>query len=225
MSALVRPYGGGGHSELGYGQNGQVSTTGRKTTNAKRQDSTSEAHLPPRERLVRAASRLFYYEGVRAIGVERLIAEAGVTKATFYRHFASKDDLVVAYLLTKDAYYKGVAEPLAAAHPPAEAIDLIFEAIAEHARERGFRGSPFMNAAAEYPDADHPIRGLVASHRDWIRTLFQDLLTRLGHPAPESAAGALLMLYDGAMAAGYLDDSTAAHKTLLDAVRLIRAGG
>ncbi|MFI7407509.1 TetR/AcrR family transcriptional regulator [Streptomyces sp. NPDC049627] len=202
-----------------------MSTTGQKTTNAKRQDSTSEANLPPRERLVRAASRLFYYEGVRAIGVERLIAEAGVTKATFYRHFASKDDLVVAYLLTKDAYYKGVAEPLAAAHPPAEAIDLIFEAIAEHARERGFRGSPFMNAAAEYPDADHPIRGLVASHRVWIRSLFQDLLTRLGHADPESAAGALLMLYDGAMAAGYLDDSTAAHKTLLDAVRLIRSGG
>jgi AcrR family transcriptional regulator len=202
-----------------------VSTTGQKTTNAKRQGSTTEGDLPPRERLVRAASRLFYYEGVRAIGVERLIAEAGVTKATFYRHFASKDDLVVAYLLTKDAYYKGVAEPLAAAHPPAEAIDLIFEAIAEHARERGFRGSPFMNAAAEYPDADHPIRGLVKSHRDWIRALFQDLLTRLGHTDPQSAAGALLMLYDGAMAAGYLDDSTAAHKTLLDAVRLIRSEG
>jgi AcrR family transcriptional regulator len=202
-----------------------VSITGQKTTDAKRQESTIEADLPPRERLVRAASRLFYYEGVRAIGVERLIAEAGVTKATFYRHFASKDDLVVAYLLTKDAYYKDVAEPLAAAHPPAEAIDLIFEAIAEHARERGFRGSPFMNAAAEYPDAGHPIRALVTSHRVWIRSLFQDLLTRLGHTDPESAAGALLMLYDGAMAAGYLDDSTAAHRTLLDAVRLIRSGG
>ncbi|MFF4566613.1 TetR/AcrR family transcriptional regulator [Streptomyces sp. NPDC001435] len=202
-----------------------MSSTGQKTTDAKHQESTIEGDLPPRERLVRAASRLFYYEGVRAIGVERLIAEAGVTKATFYRHFAAKDDLVVAYLRTKDAYYKDVAEPLAAAHPPAEAIDLIFEAIAEHARERGFRGSPFLNAAAEYPDATHPVRGLVASHRDWIRTLFQELLTRLGHTDPESAAGALLMLYDGAMAAGYLDDSTTAHKTLLDAVRLIRSGG
>ncbi|WP_369265142.1 TetR/AcrR family transcriptional regulator [Streptomyces sp. R35] len=202
-----------------------MSSTGQKTTDAKHQQSTIEGDLPPRERLVRAASRLFYYEGVRAIGVERLIAEAGVTKATFYRHFAAKDDLVVAYLLTKDAYYKDVAEPLAAAHPPAEAIDLIFEAIAEHARERGFRGSPFMNAAAEYPDATHPVRGLVTTHRDWIRTLFQELLTRLGHTDPKSAAGALLMLYDGAMAAGYLDDSTAAHKTLLDAVRLIRSGG
>ncbi|MET7616931.1 TetR/AcrR family transcriptional regulator [Streptomyces sp. NPDC005408] len=202
-----------------------MSSTGQKTTDAKHQQSTIEGDPPPRERLVRAASRLFYYEGVRAIGVERLIAEAGVTKATFYRHFAAKDDLVVAYLLTKDAYYKDVAEPLAAAHPPAEAIDLIFEAIAEHARERGFRGSPFMNAAAEYPDATHPVRGLVTSHRDWIRTLFQELLTRLGHTDPKSAAGALLMLYDGAMAAGYLDDSTAAHKTLLDAVRLIRSGG
>lgn len=197
----------------------------QQTTDTTRQGFRSDAGLPPRERLVQAASRLFYYEGVRAVGVERLISEAAVTKVTFYRHFAAKDDLVVAYLLTKDAYYKEVAEPLAAGHPPAEAIDLIFEAIAEHARERGFRGSPFLNAAAEYPDADHPVRILVTAHRDWIRDLFQGLLTRLGHTDPESAAGALLMLYDGAMAAGYLDDSTTAHRTLLDAVRLIRSGG
>ena len=201
-----------------------MSITGQKTTDDVRHGARTVGDLPPRERLVQAASRLFYYEGVRAIGVERLIAEAGVTKATFYRHFASKDDLVVAYLLTKDAYYREVAEPLAAAHPPAEAIDLIFEAIAEHARERGFRGSPFLNAAAEYPDADHPVRGLVASHREWIRTLFRGLLTRLGHTDPESAAGALLMMYDGAMAAGYLDDAMASHETLLNAVRLIRTG-
>ncbi|MET9904843.1 helix-turn-helix domain-containing protein [Streptomyces sp. NPDC006446] len=201
-----------------------MSSTGQKTTDAARQATTIDRELPPRERLVRAASRLFYYEGVRAIGVERLIAEAGVTKATFYRHFAAKDDLVVAYLLTKDAYYKEVAEPLAAEHPPAEAIDLIFEAIAEHARERGFRGSPFLNAAAEYPDADHPVRALVTTHRNWIRTLFEDLLIRFGHADPASAAGALLMMYDGAMAAGYLDDSTAAQQTLLNAVRLIRSG-
>lgn len=209
----------------GEGQNGEVSTAGQKPIHANHPQTAVVADLPPRERLVRAASRLFYYEGVRAIGVERLIAEAGVTKATFYRHFASKDDLVVAYLLTKDTYYKSVAEPLAAGYPPGEAIDRIFEAIAEHARERGFRGSPFLNAAAEYPDADHPVRALVATHRDWIRGLFQDLLTRLGHADPESAAGALLMLYDGAMAAGYLDDSTAAHRTLLNAVRLIRSDG
>ncbi|MFJ9870994.1 TetR/AcrR family transcriptional regulator [Streptomyces sp. NPDC101165] len=202
-----------------------MSTSRQQTTDPTRQRTRADGGLSPRERLVGAASRLFYYEGVRAVGVERLIAEAGVTKVTFYRHFAAKDDLVVAYLLTKDAYYKEVAEPLSAAHPPAEAIDLIFEAIAEHARERGFRGSPFLNAAAEYPDADHPVRILVTAHRDWIRGLFRDLLTRLGHTDPESAAGALLMLYDGAMAAGYLDDSTAAHKTLLDAVRLIRSGG
>jgi AcrR family transcriptional regulator len=202
-----------------------VSISRQQTTDTTRQGTRADGGLSARERLVGAASRLFYYEGVRAVGVERLIAEAGVTKVTFYRHFAAKDDLVVAYLLTKDAYYKEVAEPLAAAHPPAEAIDLIFEAIAEHARERGFRGSPFLNAAAEYPDADHQVRILVTAHRDWIRGLFQGLLTRLGHTDPESAAGALLMLYDGAMAAGYLDDSTAAHKTLLDAVRLIRSGG
>lgn len=63
----------------------------------------------------------------------------------------------------RDAYYREVAEPPAAGHQPAEACDLIFEAIAEHARKRGSRGSPFLNAAAQYPDADHPVRRLVAS--------------------------------------------------------------
>ena len=86
-----------------------MSITGQKTTDTARHGTGTEKDLPPRERLVQAASRLFYYEGVRAIGVERLIAEAGVTKATFYRHFAAKDDLVVAYLQTKDAYYRQVA--------------------------------------------------------------------------------------------------------------------
>ncbi|MFF4389161.1 TetR/AcrR family transcriptional regulator [Streptomyces sp. NPDC001552] len=185
--------------------------------------TAGNGELPPRERLIRAASHLFSYEGVRAIGVERLIAEAGVTKATFYRHFASKDDLVPAYLRTKEACYRATAEPLAAAHPPAEAIDLIFEAISEHAQERGFRGSPFMNAAAEYPDATHPVRLLVADHREWVRTPFKGLLTDLEHDAPQSAAGALPMLYDGAMAAGCLDAAAAAHETLLSAVRLIRS--
>ncbi|WP_167739138.1 TetR/AcrR family transcriptional regulator [Streptomyces fodineus] len=79
-----------------------MSIAGQKNTGTARRGTKEEGELPPRERLVRAARRLFCYEGVRAIGVERLIAEAGVTKATFYRHFVSKDDLVVAYLLTKD---------------------------------------------------------------------------------------------------------------------------
>ncbi len=216
--------GAGNRSRADRGHNGRVSSTGQ-TTDPTSRGTAGDRELPPRERLIRAASHLFYYEGVRAIGVERLIAEAGVTKATFYRHFASKDDLVLAYLRTKEAYYRATAEPLAAAHPPAEAIDLIFEAISEHAQERGFRGSPFMNAAAEYPDATHPVRIVVADQREWVRTLFKGLLTDLGHAAPESAAGALLMLYDGAMAAGYLDDAAAAHETLLSAVRLIRSKG
>ncbi|MFI9583910.1 hypothetical protein ACIHCQ_19165 [Streptomyces sp. NPDC052236] len=114
------------------------------------------------------------------------------------------------------------AEPPAAGHAPAEAIDLILEAIAERARARLSRIAVH-ERAAEY-SAAHPVRGLVTTHRNRIRTLFGELPTRLGHAEAESAAGALLKLYDGAMAAGHPDDSTAAHKTLLDAVRLIRSG-
>jgi hypothetical protein len=107
-----------------------------------------------------------------------------VEDAAPLRHFAFSDDLAVAGVLTRDTRYWEVAKQLTAGHPPAEAIELIFETIPGHARERGFRASPFMYAAAECSDALQAVRGLMAPIGG-IRTLFSDKrLTGGGHLGP-----------------------------------------
>ncbi|MEU9480908.1 TetR/AcrR family transcriptional regulator [Streptomyces sp. NPDC048191] len=160
----------------------------------------------PRERLLETASELFYAEGIHAVGVDRLIAEAKVPKATFYRHFPSKDDLVLAYLRGRDA---GIRARLAAASAgtgtPRQVLDLLVAGISEESCGPGFRGCPFINAAAEYPDPEHAVRRLIDEHRTWFREALVSLAAACGHPDPSTAAGTLVMLRDGAMVGGYLD--------------------
>jgi AcrR family transcriptional regulator len=175
-----------------------------------------------RERLLRTASALFYAEGLRAVGVDRVLAEANVSRATFYRHFPSKDDLVVAYLRRVDE----LARAAAGERPrtPAAAVArlrAILSTMAEMMCGAGFRGCSFINAAAEYPDRASPVRQAVAEHRRWLAETFADALATAGHPDAEDGAARLMMLRDGAMIAGYLADPDRARATLargLDAI-------
>ncbi|MEV8098433.1 TetR/AcrR family transcriptional regulator [Kitasatospora sp. NPDC085879] len=175
-----------------------------------------------RERLLDTAAELFYAEGVRAVGVDRLIAEAGVTKATFYRHFPGKDELVLAYLDRHDqAVRQRLAAAAEAAPDPRSTLAVLVAALADEVCGPGFRGCPFVNAAAEYPDADHPVRRLVAAHRHWFRDALADLLAACGHPDPTAGATALLLLRDGAMVGGYLDGTDTRHHVTTTAAGLL----
>src|SRR5690606_26224714 len=107
-----------------------------------------------RTRLLDTASRLFYTEGLRAVGIDRVIAEAQVTRATLYRHFPSKDDLLVAYLSQVDERIKaGMAAARASGDDADGVIRLVAEAISDDIQRPGFRGCAFLNAVAEYPDS------------------------------------------------------------------------
>lgn len=171
-----------------------------------------------RERLLEKASEVFYAEGVHAVGVDRLIAEAGVTKATFYRHFPAKEDLVLAYLRGRDAEIRSRAEgALRTSARPREALAALVAGLADEVCATGFRGCPFINAAAEYPDPHHPVRRAVADHREWFRDALVSLMRAEGHPAPDRAAATLVLLRDGAMVGGYLDGD-AVRDTLTHAV-------
>ncbi|MCU7825868.1 TetR/AcrR family transcriptional regulator [Kitasatospora sp. DSM 101779] len=175
-----------------------------------------------RERLLDTAAGLFYAEGVRAVGVDRLIAEAGITKATFYRHFPGKDELVLAYLDRRDRDVRERLAAAAAASPdPRSTLAVLVAALADEVCGPGFRGCPFINAAAEYPDADHPVRRLVAAHRRWFRDALADLLTACGHLDPAGGAAALLLLRDGAMVAGYLDGTETRDRITATAAALL----
>ncbi|MEU7816949.1 TetR/AcrR family transcriptional regulator [Pseudonocardia sp. NPDC049154] len=164
-----------------------------------------------RDRLLRTASALFYGEGIRAVGVDRVIGEAAVTRATFYRHFPSKDDLVVAYLRSVDEAVRALA---GSAPEGAPRLRAVIGQMGEQACAAGFRGCAFINAAAEYPDPDSPVHRAVAEHRQWLTALFVRELGVAGHPDPEQAAAHLMMLRDGAMVAGYLADAGRARETL-----------
>ncbi|MFF7501233.1 TetR/AcrR family transcriptional regulator [Streptomyces lavendulae] len=180
---------------------------------------------PARERLLAAAGRVFYAEGIHATPVDRVIEEAGVTRATFYRHFPGKESLVLAYVERRDAEVRATAAE--SAETIATPLDLLHALVAGVAAEicrPGFRGCLFLNAAAEYPDPGNPVRVAVAGHRAWLRELLADLLSRAGHPDPPAGAALLLMLRDGAMAAGYLESPESARVRLTEAVStLIRA--
>lgn len=175
-----------------------------------------------RARLLATASRLFYAEGLHAVGIDRIIATAGVTRATLYRHFPSKDDLVVAYLRMGDETIRERVRSGPTTGPtvgdPDDAIRDVARAIVEDIQRPGFRGCAFLNAAAEYPDPAHPVHQAVLRHRDWFLASMVELFAGTGKPDAEAAARHFVMLRDGAMAAGCLSDPAPVCETFLRGV-------
>ena len=173
----------------------------------------------PRERLLETARRLFYTEGIHTVPVDRLVTEANVTRATFYRHFPAKENLVEAYLrATDDGLRAAVAEALDKGTPQESAAALL-ELIGEVTCSAGFRGCHFINASAEYPDPEDPIRVAVAEHRAWFQDTVTRLAERAGHPDPEYAGRVLVLLHDGALSAAELDDPQQVRDTVIRAGR------
>ncbi|MEU7588844.1 TetR family transcriptional regulator [Micromonospora sp. NPDC049230] len=178
-------------------------------------DRPSEA----RSRLLSTATKIFYAEGIHSVGVDRIIAEAKVTRATFYRHFPSKEDLILAYLREVHRMDRGaVGAAIAANPPPADPLLAIAGAIAEGIQSPGFRGCAFLNAAAEYPDADHPVHREIIAHRQWFLDTLTTLMAQVHKETAEPAARHFVMLRDGAMAAGCLFDPALVAETFLRGV-------
>ncbi|MEU5564988.1 TetR/AcrR family transcriptional regulator [Micromonospora musae] len=187
--------------------------------------ASSETDVRPSEarlRLLGAASRIFYAEGIHSVGVDRIVAEASVTRATFYRHFPGKEDLVLAYLRGADQAIRGQVEEavtaVTAGLPASDALRAIAASIAEGIRSSGFRGCAFLNAVAEYPDPDHPVHQAVLAHRQWFLDTVTTLMARIEQTSAESAAQHFVMLRDGAMAAGCLFDPELICETFLRGV-------
>jgi AcrR family transcriptional regulator len=172
--------------------------------------SPSAVSATPRDRLLDTARRLFYLEGIRTIGVDRLVSEANVTRATFYRHFDGKDELVTAYLKALDGRIRGAYRAAAErVGDPADLLRTLVQDIADQVCGPRFRGCAFINAGVEYPDPDGPVHRAVTEHRAWFHATLLDLFTRAGHRSPDQAARQLVLLRDGAMVGGYLQEPTA----------------
>ena len=172
---------------------------------------TSQRAPWAKQRILETATTLFYDEGIRTVGVDRLISKSEVTKATFYKHYRSKDNLVIAYVTERHHHDQELLEELIRQSAgPAEAIKAIVALIVAEVQQANFRGCLFLNAAAEYPDSSHPVRAVVVLHRDWYTELSAGLLGRLGHPLPGEGADEFLLARDGAMIGSYAGDSIAA---------------
>ena len=177
------------------------------------------AQPPVRARILDAAALLFYTEGIRAVSADRIIAAAGTTKVTFYRHFRTKEDLVVAYLRAQSERVRAAAENLDP--DPCTGLLELATAMGEETCIPGFRGCPFINAAAEFPDAGSPVRTVIREHRNWLHAQVRGRLEQLGAADPDTLADQLLMLRDGAMIHGYVADPDGVTDALISGGRAI----
>ena len=175
-----------------------------KTMNSDPRNATSAPARPSvaRARILAAADRLFYARGIRSVGVDLVIAEAGVTRVTFYRHFPSKDQLISAYLQGRLAQDREQVARLRRDHrgDPRAVLSGIVSALAADTTRPGFRGCAYANLTAEFCDKNHPARTVAAEHRAWLLGEVEDLLDGLGVTDAGVVAEQLVMLRAGAMA-------------------------
>lgn len=147
------------------------------------------------ERILETADRLFYGQGIRAVGVDTIAAEIGISKRTLYNHFPSKDDLIVAYLSRR----LKTAPP--SDRPPLEQIMGAFDRLERTIATGVFRGCPFVNAVAELKEPAHAANRIALAFKEQRRVWFQGLLERVGIATAEPLSMQLQILMDGAIAA------------------------
>jgi AcrR family transcriptional regulator len=176
-----------------------------------------------KERILETADRLFYLRGIRAIGVDTIAAEIGISKRTLYNHFPSKDALISAYLERR------FVQPKSSDKSPLEQILGTFDSLERRFSSKDFRGCPFVNAVAEMGPESRSVRKIAVAFKESRRLWFRDLLQQMGVADAERLATQLVLLVDGSIAQDLVRDdpkmaqaAKEAAKTLLStaAVRL-----
>lgn len=159
-----------------------------------------------RDRLLDTAAELFYREGARAVGVDLVVERTGVAKTSLYRHFPSKDDLIAAVLERDDQRYWANWDRIAqrlGTDPKGQLLAQV-QWMAQYIARPEFRGCAFLNAATEFPAADHPARQIALRHKAELRNRLGALTRLLGVNAPHELADQLVLLIDGAYVNGQL---------------------
>lgn len=163
----------------------------------------------PRSRLLSSATNLFTSEGIRVIGIDRILREADVAKASLYSLFGSKDALVIAYVQALDEKYRKNWELRSSqCSDPKDKILAFFDIAIEEEPQKEFRGSHFMNAAGEYPrpetDSERGIVAACIAHRNWMHSTMTALLTQMNGYPSQDQADQLLVFLDGGLAGARL---------------------
>jgi AcrR family transcriptional regulator len=182
--------------------------------------ATSEA----RERVVETADRLFYEHGVRAVGIDRVIAEAGIAKATLYAHFPSKDDLILAVLRHREqavlAFFRGAM----GRHGRRTPLRAFFASLKEWFESPGFRGCAFQNAAIELADPNHPGAEFVRGHKQRFFELLRTIVEETVGRSAGKFVPAVNLLVEGAMVTAVVRGTPDAADVARDAALKLVAG-
>jgi AcrR family transcriptional regulator len=163
--------------------------------------------LSVRDRILETANDLFYKEGVNAVGIDRILLEAGAAKASLYSHFGSKDELVASYLEHRGAQWRERVTTAMdkLADSAGDRLLLLFDLMAESTCHKEFRGCPFINAAGELSDPSHPAHAVAREHRQWHHNLIRELVEEIGIADVDNITRTIIILFDGAMAVSLVD--------------------
>jgi AcrR family transcriptional regulator len=176
----------------------------------------SEPEKPTmKERILETADRLFYLQGIRAVGVDTIAAAIGISKRTLYNHFPSKDALIAAYLTRRSRPVR-VSDKA-----PIEQILGTFDSLGRRFAAPDFRGCPFVNAVAELGAADQAVKNIAIAFKDSRRAWFRDLLTQLGAADADGLATQLQLLVDGAIATDLVRNDPSIARAAQDAARVL----
>ena len=181
--------------------------------------------LDVRERLLGTADRLFYHEGVGAVGIERVLAEAGAAKASLYQHFGGKDRLVAAALERRTMNGRASLEAFLADTPPSQRAIRFFDWVERWARSPDFRGCPLQHTLSELTDAAHPARRVALEQRAWFAARFHEWAIAAGAPDAKATARALMVLFDGTLAGAEIEGPQRAVDARWMAARLLPGSG
>ena len=179
-----------------------------------------------RDELVQKALQVFYRTGFHATGMDKLVEETGISKTSMYKHFRTKEDLILAVLRLRDEHFRNWLyrrmEDLAG--PPKDQLIAMFDALGEWFGEPGYKGCMFIKASSEYQDAAHPIHKQSADHKRLLELHMTDLSEKAGLAEPGAVARQLLHLKEGAIVTAHLghtehpaQDAKAAARLLVDA--------
>ena len=171
-----------------------------------------------KERILESADRLFYLKGIRAIGVDTIAAEIGISKRTLYNHFPSKDALISAYLERR------FVQPRPSDKSPVEQILGTFDSLERRFASKDFRGCPFVNAVAEVGAESKAVRKIAVAFKESRRLWFRDLLIQIGVTDPEGLATQLVLLVDGSIAQDLVRDDPAMARAAKEAAKVLLSG-
>ena len=176
-----------------------------------------------REHILSTASSLFYQRGVRAVGVDLVIEQAGVAKTSLYRYFPTKDELIVAFLEREDLDFWSVWDEVAQRHAsdPLAELDAHMRWIGERLGRSNYRGCPQINVAAEFAESSHPARDVARAHMKALRARLDDIARRLGASRPDQLAAQLAVLVNGAFVSAEVLAPEEATEVLLRAVHAL----